>query len=276
MYVMAREQKRLLREFAADTLKVVEADGIAGLERLLGDEREDPGVRKTAVLALGRLSPDMIWQRLLGHNDSILDLLLLDATQAAKYRELGTIHRISPPTSRSLTTLAETLTDGSSRARYVAAVALGSMGEEAEWAMSALVQAALYKGASDHDRIDASHASDIDPAAARSAAVHALGSIGPAAVSALSGLMEDEREELRLREDCARALGRIGIDAVPALEEAVRQEGSGVRKAASEALGVIGPEASSAMPTLVKVVDDKSADEQLRVVCIQALGSIGI
>jgi len=115
--------------------------------------------------------------------------------------------------------------------------------------------------------------------AVRKAAAETLGVIGPDASCAIPTfvkVIDDKRADEQLRVVCAEALGRIGVEAVPALEKAVRQQDPGVRKAAATALGVIGPDASSAIPTLVSVFDDKDADEQLRVVCTRALGRIGV
>jgi HEAT repeat protein len=66
--------------------------------------------------------------------------------------------------------------------------------------------------------------------------------------------------EPALRIEAAHGLGKVGAEAVPMLTEMLHDKQWGVRKAAAEALGRIGPEAKSAVPELTALLQDKNGD----------------
>jgi HEAT repeat protein len=90
--------------------------------------------------------------------------------------------------------------------------------------------------------------------------------IGPdaaAAVPALVEILEGGENEVNPktgidnRRGAAHALGGIGHrDGVPSLTRALGDPNVGIRGAAVEALGEIGPDASAAIPEIVKLLDD--------------------
>ena len=141
-----------------------------------------------------------------------------------------------------------------------AAQALGRMGEEAETAIPTLTSLFRSGGCSDFGII------------------YSLANIGSAAVPVFIEALEDEDEDEDIRIDAARGLGEIGEDArdaVPALIEALNQEGSGIFKAAvARAIGSIGEDARDAVPALIEALNQEGSDYFKGSVAL-ALGSIG-
>jgi HEAT repeat protein len=74
-------------------------------------------------------------------------------------------------------------------------------------------------------------------------------------------------------EVAGRLLIRLGGEAVPALVEALSDEGVDVRRKAARTLGEIGPESVEAVPALIHVLADE--DEDVRLWAAYALGRIG-
>ncbi|MDE2855192.1 MAG: HEAT repeat domain-containing protein [Chloroflexota bacterium] len=112
--------------------------------------------------------------------------------------------------------------------RYLAAKALGQIGDEAEAALPALLDA--LRG---HDMF------------LRAAITGALIKIGPPAVPGLTRALFDPSSAVK-RAAC-KALGRIGSErAVPALKFSLRDDNEGVRKLAREALERIDSPAARA------------------------------
>jgi HEAT repeat protein len=114
-------------------------------------------------------------------------------------------------------------------------------------------------------------------AAVRRRAAGALGSIGPAAKSAVGALLEATRDPvLSVQSNAVEALGRIGPEAkaaFPRLLDVVNDPEPEMRMLAAEALGRIGPAAKVAVPRLIGALNDEFPDVRVRVVV--ALGGIG-
>jgi HEAT repeat protein len=146
------------------------------------------------------------------------------------------------------------------------------------------------------------------PPACRDVAAKALGTIGPAAASALPALCSGlSSTNGSLRRECALALGQIHAEparSIPALIktlddpglrwagiEAIGKFGAAAKPAvpaltqicdgggreassAATALGMIGPDASQAVPSLVRGLANADLDMEFRLQCILALGRI--
>src|SRR5439155_533780 len=139
-----------------------------------------------------------------------------------------------------------------------AALILGQVGDKA---VSALIPALAHPSAK-----------------GRAAAAEAVAHVGPAAlpaVAALGALLCDEDDDVQTW--AGRALGEIGRDtsaagdAVPALLELLRTESQRtLQRFLAEALGQIGP---TAVQALFEALPRSTSEERLRIV--QALGVIG-
>ena len=104
----------------------------------------------------------------------------------------------------------------------------------------------------------------------RRAAAWVLGNIGPeakAAIPDLVGLLQDKKCSLGGCFDPGRNRARFH----PGAHDVTPGQNAAIRGAAAVALGTIGPEAKSAIPTLAELLDDKD----LRREAASALGNMG-
>ena len=136
---------------------------------------------------------------------------------------------------------------------HLALDVLGKLGTEA---LPALVQALK-----DRDKLQ------------RSSAARALGKLGPQAVSAVPDLLEAlDDQDPTVYAEVAWALDQIGPDAIPGLLAALRSTERARRLTGAWTLGRIGPDAVDAVPLLNELVKDQ--DEELRQVASAALKKI--
>jgi HEAT repeat protein len=106
------------------------------------------------------------------------------------------------------------------------------------------------------------------------AAVAALGEIGGRTDDLLRGLEGNlAGKGLSTREAYIEALAKAGPAALPALERAARSPHVHVREAIAAALGVMGPPAAPAVPTLERMLVD--VDGAVRRSAVDALGRLG-
>jgi HEAT repeat protein len=121
---------------------------------------------------------------------------------------------------------------------------------------------------------------DISPAV-RNKAARALENLDPAAKDAVPVLIEalklkDEVSVATVLPVAARALGRLGSAAVPALTEALEVKDGRLQAYAAMALKQIGPDAKPAVPALVEVIKKyKEPAQSAKLQAIAALGKIG-
>jgi HEAT repeat protein len=111
-----------------------------------------------------------------------------------------------------------------------------------------------------------------DPDAERLAAIRALEVLGSNAPvePALRGLRVTDPQVASM---AAATLGRIGRPAVPGLIVALEDPNQGVRSLALFSLGIIGPEADQAAPTLVRQLSGSPTNSQPQILYV--LGRIG-
>jgi HEAT repeat protein len=182
----------------------------------------------------------------------------------------GIVMCVLPVRGADVEVLIKQLKDRDTDVRRAAAKSLGEAGKEARSAVLAL-SAALK----DSDLF------------VRRFSAQALGDIGPEAkdaVPALRKAIDDPKKEVQ--EAAVSALGKIGLPSVDVLAAVVKDANRLplVRRTAADALQAIGPEAKSAVPTLVlalkgvagkgkkPIAMDRDAD--VRVEIANALGAI--
>ena len=170
---------------------------------------------------------------------------------------LGRLYAKAKDAKMELTPTIESLTealdkDKSNRVREAAAMALGKAGPDARWAVPVLAKALKEPNES-----------------LRREVAESLGRLGPEAHQArveLADLLKDKQSDRISRSSAAFALGQLGaFDAatsVPVLSESLNDNGTPaeVRKAAAEALGVLGPDARAAAVHLGAALKDKNLD----------------
>jgi HEAT repeat protein len=111
----------------------------------------------------------------------------------------------------------------------------------------------------------------------RMAFVMALGRIHAEpgrAVPALTKSLTDSDQSVR--QYAAEALGRFGADAQPAVPAlvAIYEQNTAESYHAATALGLIGPAAKAAVPSLLRGSADTNRDVEFRLQCLLALGRI--
>jgi HEAT repeat protein len=143
------------------------------------------------------------------------------------------------------------------QSRVMPIVALGRIGPESRAAVPALILA-LRDGR----------------AQVRREAIRSLGAIGPAASPAqgeIARIMTESKDD-RLSLAAAEALGRIGMAALPTLQELFRHQDPDIRVRAATALGAVGPAAAAVVPELLVAL--KASEDDLRAAAAAALGKV--
>ena len=182
----------------------------------------------------------------------------------------------------------EALGDDNPDVRSDAADALGMLGESAADAVQRLgealrddyepirLNAAYALGAIGEPAVDTLIEKLTDEnGSTRRLAAYGLAAIGEPAVAALSEMMDHENDAARV--EATYALAQIGSGAVPAVDALISHSTDSkveVRRYIPEALGGIGPSASSAVPTLIEMLDNDE-DVQVRFESALALAQIG-
>ena len=245
----------------------------------------DPTVSEAAARALGMLCteaapavPNLVEILRCGQPDM----------RAAAASALG---NIGPQAHAAVSQLIRALQDEQRNVRLEAVEALGGIGPGASAAVPALLRAFRNRAADLGPRVAIVlgqigtqpertvpvlvNALAIDPEPAiREASAHALGEICPCASQAIPALIEAlEDQNEAVCNEAARALSRMGREAVPHLIQELRQEHSVAAVSLTiAALVAIGP---SARPELIGVLNDTDVNFRLRrVAAAQALWRI--
>lgn len=207
-------------------------------------EHPDPAIRRAALDALGRLGGvDALTPLAAALDDSQLEVRQAAATRLAQvvqgFEQAG-----------DLPALQAALAHANPQVRGQAATAFSRLGGDA--ALESLLPALQ----------------DDDPYV-RQAVVSALGELGEPALEALGELFI---EDPGLRTFAGEALGKLGLLAVPRLEEALQSSDPALRLAAIDALGQAGDETT--LPLLLPLLSEP--DPELHLAVTQALLSLGV
>jgi HEAT repeat protein len=257
-----------LREGAVEALQAIgpaSKDAVTELTKLLGAKVANPAHHLPALRALAAIGPDAksaapALLQLLDDKDTELRLAVLDT--------LGSVGAATPEVVARLQLIAQR--DSFSTIRAAAIRALGRIGPPAKEAAPTLK--AITEGKGQDLRVWAAAAlarMGIDPAANTAVVVNALKDHTPAGrVARLAAL------------DALELLGPAGKDAVPILEELLRDRGPisrgekmQLRQKAAQALGYLGSAARPAVPKLTDLLND--SEDDIRQTAVEALGRLG-
>ena len=192
----------------------------------------------------------------------LLKLLAEDGSTSVRREAAAAVVAVNPAGREAVPLLARALR-GDAELRLEAALSLEKMGSAAEAAVSELIGVLTSRG------IPADSDSEF-----RQQVVATLGSIGPAAKTAVPILIEDVQDQRR-RPNALAALAKIGAPSVPALIQAL-EKGSlrPARKEIAEALGEIGPAAKAAVVPLGRLYGNPAERQEVRQAAGQALTRI--
>jgi HEAT repeat protein len=264
---------------------------------------EDVKIRTAAGGVLGRMGPDAldavptlrdgqdenVWMAVvlqqMGDPAAVaLGESLKDPDPIVRLNSARALQHEGPHTKAALPALTAALGDSDPEVREAVYVALRQVGPEAR---EALVQAIRQQGKA-YSRAEIIVAigkfgpegepaiPDLEAAlrddSLRLAAIQTLGKIGPAAKTTLPALEKAFKDkDPQVRRAALEAMGLIGRDSLPILLAALKDDG--LRAGAAAALGKIGRPAGVAVPTLCKMLEDP--DAEVRRNAAAALGRIG-
>ena len=278
------------RNAVPSLIKVLDADPGEVVEHV-GPIKSTP-LRTAAVKALGEIGPaaataipalEREWKTNTNYHYNNWELV--DSPILA----LGKIGQTAVPA------LKRALMDSNTKARYVAAIALGAVGPAAQDAVPALIRA-LNDRESDVRIFAMGTLGEIGPGAQAAVpdliialkdkdenhryihlwAANALGRIGPGAKDSIPALLDVQNSEPAYRLEVLTALAKIDAgrakQSVTILTNIIPDLSAGERSEAAERLGDIGPAAQAAIPVLLAALKDP--EEKLRVAAATALGRI--
>lgn len=249
------------------------------------EKKSDEALRAAAAQALGRIGPEA------ARSTDALARRLTDEKAQVRRQSAVALGKIGAAAARSAPALIAALPDH--RVRNEARVALLQIGKPATAAMLKVladdnvrfdVATILLKVDAEkakRNRVYRPTAADLnslrlvlhDPmrsAAERTPAADALASVGLKGI----GVLITAFEKPAIAETAAAAFATAGPAAVAPLVDALKHEQPGVRAAAADALGHIGPAASKSIPALVRAMQDDDRDIRYR--AVRALDRFGV
>ncbi|QTA84570.1 sister chromatid cohesion protein PDS5 [Desulfonema magnum] len=259
------DSNRDIRNAAAEALGEIDSEWsqseaaqsvVSDLVKTLSDK--DKNARNAAAEALEKIDPQ--WSQSEAAREVIPNLTsaLFHQDKDIRIASVTALGEIGPAAEKAVSQLVKMLSDNDKDVRYAVAGTLGKIGSVTDAAIPHLIKV-----------LADSHVRD--------AATEALEKIGPVSVPELVNALTDQEEDIR--KGAADALenidpqwreGETVSEAVPHLQEIVRDSFSSDRGAAVEALGVIrSPEV---VPHLINVLTD--GEEQVRNAAKDALENI--
>jgi HEAT repeat protein len=264
---------------------------------------DDVKVRTAAGGALGRMGPDAmaavptlrdgqdenVWMasvlQQMGEPAAVaLGESLKDPDPTVRFNSARALQHMGLYTKAALPALTAALSDSDPEVREAVYVALRQIGPEArETLLKALRQegkaysrpeviGALGKFGPEAEAAIPDLEAALRDDSLRLAAIQTLGKIGPVAKSTLPALKEAFNDkDPKVRRAALEAMGMIGSESLPILLAALKDDR--LRAGAAAALGAIGRPAGKAVPTLCKMLEDP--DTEARRNAATALGRIG-
>lgn len=240
----------LIGEYRADAL-----DAVPQLVAILSapidkPSNEDYYFRAACAEALGKIGP---------MHESVIPTLI-DALESRypNVREAAArgLWNIGPPARDAVPALLATLDKNSSSSTAAAVNALCAIGVDPEIAVPKFIPL-------------------LENSMIVSEVAKNIGSFGRAAAPAIPHLaaLIDESQESQAGWAILRALGEIGPDSLPTLTQLLDSESVWTCAAAAQAVGIIGPEASSAIPKLEALLE--ISEDRLRYEALRGLAGIG-
>jgi HEAT repeat protein len=264
---------------------------VASLLRALSDV--DPRVRRSAAYSLGR------YRDRAAAAAQDLEKTLGDREPVVRQNAAWALGQLGPDAKKAVPALGRLLQeDKDVLVRRDAAQALGTIGHDAHSALSILLahfkrdpdvvvrRTALSAlvgvvGSEDTDQVGdelRKALNDPDPDVKEDAAFALANIGGPDATAALpilrKALKEDDDQGRRLAATALANIGQFALEAAGDLRDALGDPDREVRLSAALALGRMGPQASKALPALVKVLDP-SQPEDVRKFAAEAIANIG-
>lgn len=230
------------------------APAVAALSRCVAEA--DPELKQYAIRALSNLGPSA------RAAVPALKNALAGEDRRTHLHVAKAIWRIDRQPDDVIPVLIAVLENGDPSERYGAGEQLKEMGP---WAAPAVP--ALIKALKDEDPSNRSHVGRV------------LGEIGPKAAMAIPALVKvlQGEEDPMVRSNAAEALGKLGDPkTVPALIAALEDEDEFVRWSAIVALEAFGPGAKSAIPALIRAVEDDETNGWIAAKVLGAIDAEGI
>jgi len=279
---MLRSPSETLRRKAGYALAAIGIDGDHTLDTALKDP--NLAVRRQAAKSLERTHPDSAFVV------SVLAEAVKDRSILVRREAIRVLHNIGPSAApAAIPALVEGLKDSDAGVRAGAADVLWSYGEAGAEAVPALIAAttdpdqnvrrsairALPSNGGTAEIIHALTKSLQDPLVATGAA-EALGTLGTVAKSAIPELRRAAKDSQRFRPEMLYTLGRLKADdeeSIAFISDALADPDPNVALAAATSLRAIGPNASGALPALVRALGSKKGFGYE--VVVEALTNIG-
>lgn len=239
------------RDLASRSLRELGPSALPAL--IKGLDHKQALVRKETARILGSLEEraEKAVPRLL--------TLLADDEVAVRLEVVAALGRIPGSAESVVPALLERLDDRESKVRGQAALALGRIGARPE-----LVVPALRKAFKENQK-----------SRSRSDFVRGLGGFGEETTPELLAFLEEAANPADVRAAAAEALGDARAkSAVPALVKVFTEESGWLRLAAMVAVGEIAAEPALAIPALIKALEE-SEDYNVQYRATQALGMFG-
>jgi HEAT repeat protein len=248
------DRTQAVRHYAANCLRHIGPQAkaaIPSLARLLGNKEESESVRSEAALALGWIGPDAL--------EALVEALRPGQDVVARGWAANAIGKMGPMAQPAMPQLVAAPAEEDDRIWYDAGESLIAIGSAAVLPLRRAIE-------SDNPRL-------------RGHAGRTLLKLEPGNRPAIRAMIKDLKHSVSaVRGDAVLALEFAGRDAametISPLAEALVDEDAFVREVAARNLSDFGPQARTALPSLIKAMGDPASE--VRFYAAEALGNVGV